>query len=151
MLDSAAESLGMGEPAAFLGRAMGATWEVPAASWRSALADSAGWHLGWREGRDSLALVVDGRGLPIRARLAREEHVVNIEYREWAVVRGRDWPVQLVISDEAGWVRARLKVEDLVISKRAESSWFEWRMSAGTRVLGWGEVRDVFQRLRGTP
>lgn len=150
VLDRAAESLGIGPPAAFLGRAMGATWKPPAEAWRSATADSAGWHVGWRDGGDSLAITVDGRGLPRQARLSREEHVVRIEYREWADVRGRQWPVAVEIADEAGWVRARLAVEDLVISKKAESAWFEWRMSAGTRVLGWEDVREVFRRLGGT-
>lgn len=140
------DSLGGSAPAAFLAQVFGATWRPPASAWSAARADSAGCTVAWRAGADSVELSVDGAGRPHLVRLLRDTHVVRVHYDEWESVRGREFPTVWSVRDDAGWVQARVRVEDLRFSARAEEDWFEWRMPSTTRVLSWSDIRELIRR-----
>lgn len=146
LVGGAGESLGVARPVAFVAQVFAATWRPPAAAWPRASVDSAGCTLAWREGADSLEMSVDRVGLPRLVRLERAGHVVRVRYERWEEVRGRQFPTALSVRDDEGWVAARVTVEDLRFSARAEEDWFDWRMPSTTRVLKWSEIRESLRR-----
>ncbi|MBI5169508.1 MAG: hypothetical protein HZA61_08475 [Candidatus Eisenbacteria bacterium] len=146
LLGGAGESLGVTRPAAFVARVLAATWRPPAGAWGAARADSAGCTVAWRDGADSLELSVDASGRPHTLRFERGVHVVHVHYEEWQSVRGREFPTALSVRDDEGWVRARVRVEDLRFSARADEDWFEWRIPSTTRVLTWSDIRDLIRQ-----
>lgn len=146
LVGGAGESLGVTRPVAFVAQVFAATWRPPAAAWPRANADSAGCTVAWREGADSLEMVVDRDGLPRTVRLERAGHVVRVRYERWEDVRGREFPTAISVRDDDGWVVARVTVEDLRFSARAEEDWFDWRMPSTTRVLEWSDIRESLRR-----
>jgi len=147
-LGGASESLSVGSPVALLGRALGATWDPPRAAWRGAVADSAGWTLAWREGADSLVMLVDRNAQPVRLHLARADAGVTVRYTMWDRVNGEAWPSRVELADDSGWARVRLGMENTRVSARASDDWFALRLTPDTRRLDWGELRDLLGRRR---
>ncbi len=145
---SAADSLGLGRPAEFAGRILGATWAPPADSWRLASADSAGWRIAWREGADSLELHVNGEAQPLDAWIGREGRGLRVRYTDWSRVDGEAFPARWEIADDTGWARIRLDLDEARAGARADSSWFEPRR-ADARVLGWTDLQDLLRHGRG--
>lgn len=146
LVGGAGESLGVTRPAAFVAQVFAATWRPPAAAWPLSVADSSGCTIAWREGADSLEMAVDREGLPRVVRLERAGHVVRVRYERWEDVRGREFPTAISVRDDEGWVAARVTVEDLRFSARAEEDWFDWRMPSTTRVLKWSDIRESLRR-----
>ncbi|MBK7368675.1 MAG: hypothetical protein IPJ04_12410 [Candidatus Eisenbacteria bacterium] len=146
LVGGAGESLGVTRPVAFLAQVFAATWRPPAAAWPLSVADSSGCTIAWREGADSLEMAVDREGLPRVVRLERAGHVVRVRYERWEDVRGREFPTAISVRDDEGWVAARVTVEDLRFSARAEEDWFDWRMPSTTRVLKWSDIRESLRR-----
>jgi hypothetical protein len=146
LVGGAGESLGVTRPVAFVAQVFAATWRPPAAAWPLSVADSSGCTIAWREGADSLEMAVDREGLPRVVRLERAGHVVRVRYERWEDVRGREFPTAISVRDDEGWVAARVTVEDLRFSARAEEDWFDWRMPSTTRVLKWSDIRESLRR-----
>jgi hypothetical protein len=139
------DSLRLGRPAELAARVLGATWAPPAAAWRVASADSAGWRVAWREGADSLALDVDGDAKPLEAWVGREGRGVRVRYSEWTRVRGEPFPARWELTDDTGWARLRLDLDDARASAQPDSDWFTPRHGAA-RMLGWEDLQDMFKR-----
>src|SRR5262249_15408078 len=118
------DSLGVREPARFLGRALAATWQAPAEAWREAVADSAGVRLAWSEGEESWRLSLDRAGRPRELKLDRGGLSLVVGYPRWSGAGPGAWPERIELADGAGWVRARLDVEDARRARRARASWF---------------------------
>lgn len=146
LFGGAGESLGVTRPVAFVAQAFAATWRPPAEAWTRAAFDSSGCTLRWREGPDSLEMVVNREGLPLTVRLEHSGRSVRVRYETWEDVRGREFPTAISLRDGEGWVVARVTVEDLRFSARAEEDWFDWRMPSTTRVLQWSDIRESLRR-----
>ena len=91
-------------------------------------------------------MTVNGEGLPVWVRLERSGRSVRVRYENWEDVRGREFPTAISVRDDEGWVVARVTVEDLRFSARAEEDWFDWRMPSTTRVLQWSDIRESLRR-----
>ncbi len=144
----AGDTLGIGEPAAFVGRVLGATWSPPESAWRAAARDSADWRLAWREGEDSLALRVDRDGLPAEAWVARGGRGVRVRYTEWTHLRGEPFPQRCDLADDTGWAHVRLDATDVRAAESAEESWFTPRRAEGWRTMGWDDLKAALARRR---
>lgn len=142
---AAGDSLGLGSPAAFAARIVGATWAPPAQAWRVASADSAGWRVAWREGADSLVLHVNGEAQPLEAWIGRGGRGVRVRYTDWTRVGGEPFPARWELADDTGWARVRLDLDEAFTSARADSGWFALRHGAA-RLLGWEDLRSVLER-----
>ncbi len=143
---AASESLGVGDPAALAGRVLGATWDPPAAAWRAAASDSAGWRLAWREGADSLALVVDADARPREAWLGREGRGVRARYEDWSRVRGEAFPARCELADDTGWARVRVRIDEVTAAEQPDSAWFTPRRRGDVRWLGWDDLKSLLER-----
>jgi hypothetical protein len=144
------ESLGIGAPAAFAGRVFGATWSPPRDAWRAAGADSGGWRVGWREGGDTLSLLVGADGRPAEAWFGRDARGVRVRYTGWTQVRGEPFPQRCELEDDSRWVRVRLDALDVRAPERPDDGWFTPRRTSGWRTMTWGDLRSVLER-RGLP
>jgi hypothetical protein len=140
------ESLGVADPAALAARVVGATWNPPPEAWRAAVADSAGWSLGWREDADTLAMDVDRDGRPVQVWMGREGRGLRVRYDEWMSVRGERFPARCQLADDSGWARVRLRFEAARAASHPDDAWFAPRRMAATRTLGWEDLRAAFQR-----
>ncbi|MCC6347975.1 MAG: hypothetical protein IT347_00060 [Candidatus Eisenbacteria bacterium] len=148
-LAGARESLGIAPPVGLLARSFGATWNPPREAWREASPESAGLRLKWREGSDSLELLIDRDSRPARVRLAGESGSVSVRYSGWERVAGTEWPGQLEIGDGTGWARVRLGVDAVHVAERADDGWFALRIPDGARRLDWDGLRDWLERRKG--
>jgi hypothetical protein len=144
------ESLGISAPAAMAGRVIGATWSPPRAAWQGAAADSSGTLLGWREGGDTLSLLVGTDGLPARAWVGREGRGLTVRYGGWSRVGGEAFPSRFELADDSGWARVRVDCLDARSEDRADDGWFSPRRAAGWRAMGWDDLKSALER-RGLP
>ena len=144
-----ADSLGVREPARFLGRALAASWQAPHEAWKAATLDSSGVRLEWREGEESWALVLDRSGRPRKLELARGGRTLSVGYPQWHGAGLAAWPGRIEVRDGAGWVSARLDIEDAHRAKRARSSWFAVTMPADVAPLELDDLRRVLSKGRG--
>ncbi len=137
------ESLGVGAPAAFAARALGATWAPPAQAWASAVADSTLLRLGWREGGDSLALVVGPDALPREAWIGRAGSGVRVRYEAWSPLRGEALPSRWRLADDSGWARVRVESANAQAVAQAHAEWFAPRRGFPAGALGWEDLRAM--------
>ncbi len=144
------DSLGLGSPAAFAGRVLGATWSPPREAWHAASRDSDGWRLGWREGGDTLALRVGPDGRPREAWIGRGGRGMRVRYTQWMPLRGESFPERSELADDSSWVRVRLDALDVRAQDRADEGWFARRRTDGWRTMGWDDLRSALER-RGLP
>src|SRR5262249_38247023 len=79
-VDDLADTLGVRDPALFLGRALTGAWDAPHDAWRQAVADSAGATLEWTGGDQAWQMRVDRDGRPREVRVAREGRTVTARY-----------------------------------------------------------------------
>lgn len=147
-LAGASESLRIAPPVGLLARSIGATWNPPRSAWREASAESLGLRLRWREGGDSLELLVDRDSRPAEVRLAGEAGSVNVRYSGWAHSGGADWPGMLEIRDGTGWARVRIGVDEVRVADRADDAWFALRIPEGARRLDWDGLREWLGRRK---
>jgi len=143
------DSLGVREPARFLGRALAASWQAPSAAWREASADSAGVRLAWTEGDESWQLKLDRAGRPRVLTLEREQRSIQVSYPQWRGAGSGAWPQRIEVSDGAGWVHARLDVEDTHKARRAKSSWFAVALPADAAPLELDDLKRAWQKTKG--
>lgn len=141
-LAGAGETLGIATPVGLLARAVGATWDPPGEAWKAAVAESLGLRLAWREGADSLALLVDRDARPAEVRLAGAAGSVAVRYSGWSRAGGAEWPGWIELRDGTDWARVRIGVEQLRVVERADDAWFALRLPDDARRLGWDELRD---------
>lgn len=146
---AAQESLGIAEPAALVARVLGATWDPPAAAWADAARDTSGARVAWREGADSLLLVVDRDARPRAAWLWRAGHGVSVRYDGWTRVDGEPFPERAELTDDTGWARVRITLDAARALGAPGRDWFAPRRNAG-EPLGWDAVRELLGRA-GTP
>jgi hypothetical protein len=142
---AAGDSLGLGSPAAFAARILGATWAPPPDAWLKASADSAGWRVAWREGPDSLVLHVNGEALPLEVWIGRDGRGVRVRYTDWTRVSGAPFPARWELADDTGWARVRLDLDDAYASARPDSGWFALRRGEA-RMLGWEDMKTMLER-----
>ena len=142
---AAGDSLGLGAPAALAARVQGATWAPPAEAWRVASTDSAGWRVGWREGADSLVLHVNGEALPLEAWIGRDGRGVRVRYTDWTRVSGEAFPARWELTDDTGWARVRLDLDEARASAQPDSDWFALRRGT-VRMLGWENLKTMLER-----
>ena len=146
-----ADSLGVREPARFLGLALAGAWQAPREAWQQAVADSAGVRLAWSEGREAWALAVDRAGRPRELKLERDGRSLLVSYPRWRGAGVSAWPERIDLADGAGWVRARLDVEGARRARRARASWFAVALPAGVAPLELEDLRRVLARRGGAP
>jgi hypothetical protein len=147
-LAGAGETLGIAPPVGLLARSVGATWDPPREAWRSASADSLGWHVAWLEGADTLELTVDRDARPAAVRLAGASGFVNVRYGVWSRAGGAEWPGSIELSEGTGWARVRLSVESVAAAERASDDWFALRVPADAQRLDWEGLRSWLDRRR---
>jgi len=147
-----AELLHQRAPVALLLTALAASWDPPADAWRQGVVESTQVWLGWREGADSLSLVVDGATRPVGLRIERAGRVLEVRYSGWRRVEGVDWPARVEIADTQGWLRMRTELQSLRSAERLHEDWFELRAPADAERLDWQQVRErLGARGEGTP
>jgi hypothetical protein len=149
-LPGLSDSLGIREPARFIGRALVAGWQPPDDAWRRARADSAGAELDWREGRESWRLRVDAAGRPSDVTVARDSHRVHVRYSGWHGAGPAALPGRVEVTDGAGWVKVRMDVEDARTHKRPRSTWFRLALPEDVEPLDLDDLRRAMslRRLR---
>lgn len=141
-IGSLGDSLHRPQPVAFLLTALAASWDPPAAAWREAIAESAVVRLGWRDGADSLTLVVDGATRPGEMRIERDGRVVWVRYSSWSQVGGLDWPTRIEIADADGRFRLRTELQSLRAVKQLNDRWFVLQAPADAELMDWQTVRE---------
>lgn len=144
------DTLGLVDPALFLGRALLAAWQAPHEAWQRAVTDSAGVTLEWPEGGDAWRLRIDRDGRPRDVRVAREAHSVTARYAAW---RGRGagaWPSRIELADGAGWVLVRVELEDLHTSKHPKPAWYALALPDDARRLELDDVKRVLSSRGGS-
>lgn len=147
---AAGDSLGLVTPALLAGRALGAAWAPPASAWRDAAPDSAATRLAWREGSDSLVLVVDAGARPVRGWIGRGRTGIAVRWSQWSSVGGEAFPMRAEVADDSGWVRVRLDCDEAHVAPRADDGIFAVRRGGNWRTVGLGDLGPVIQR-RGLP
>jgi len=144
-----ADSLGVREPALFLGRALAASWQAPREAWSAATPDSQGVRLTWQDGAEAWALTLDRAGRPRQLELARGERSVVVAYPLWRGAGAAAWPARIELADGAGWVRARLDIEDAHRARRARRSWFAMVIPENVAPLELDDLRRVLSSHGG--
>ena len=146
------DSLGVREPARFLGRALAASWQAPHEAWRAATPDSAGVRLDWREGDEAWTLWLDHKGRPRQLTLEREERSLRVDYPQWRGAGLGAWPQRIELSDADGWVHVRLDIEDTHHARASRPSWFAVSMPDEVTPLELEDLKRVIARARrGAP
>ena len=143
------DTLGVRDPALFLGRALGATWPVPREAWRRGVADSSGARLGWDERDEHWTLRVDREGRPLEVSVARGERTVTARYSSWHGTGPAAWPARVELADGAGWVRARFELEDVRAARRPRPAWFALVLPEDARRLELDDVKRVLSTRGG--
>jgi hypothetical protein len=137
------DSLGLRDPARFLGTALAATWQAPHTAWREAVADSAGVGLEWSELSEHWHMRVDREGRPREVGVESGGHEVNVRYSTWRGAGTAAWPQRLEVGDDAGWVQLRLDIEDVRAARRARPSWFTLVLPEDARRLELDDLKRV--------
>ena len=145
------DTLGLRDPALFLGRALLAAWRAPHEAWQRAVLDSAGATLEWPEGDEGWTLRVSREGRPQEIRVARGGRTVTVSYGAW---RGRGtaaWPGRIELSDGDGWVQVRVELEDLRTTKHPKPAWYALALPDDARRLELDDVKRVLSSRNGSP
>ncbi len=144
-----ADTLGVRDPALFLGRALTASWQAPREAWRAAVADSGGATLAWPQGDERWTLRVDRDGRPRDVTVARGERTVTARYAAWRGAGERAWPARIDLADGAGWLKVRFDLEDMRAAKRARAAWFALALPEDARRLELDDVKRVLSSRGG--
>jgi hypothetical protein len=147
-LPGLSDSLGIRDPARFIGRALVAGWQPPDEAWRRARADSAGAFLDWREGRESWTLRVDAAGRPSDLTVTRDSHSVRVRYSAWHGAGTAAMPARVEVEDGAGWLKVRMDVEDTHVHKRPRPTWFRLALPEDVEPLDLDDLRRVLSLRR---
>ena len=146
-LAGAGETLGVGGAGPWVARVIGATWMPPGSAWRAATREDELLTLTWREGPDSLALVLDGAGEPRAARLSRDGRGVQAVYDDWHAADGVRWPHRVTFSDQDGWLSCALSFESTSFPSRSRPEWMELRLPSDAHRIGWQGLREWLEAL----
>ena len=142
------DSLGVREPARFLGRALAASWQAPHEAWRGATPDSQGVRLGWRDGDETWTLWVDRAGRPRQIQLVRDGRSLVVRYPQWRGAGDGAWPQRIELADGDGWVNARLDMEDTYHAKKSRPSWFAVSLPEDVTPLELEDLKRVIAKVR---
>jgi hypothetical protein len=143
------DSLGVHEPARFLGRALAASWQAPPEAWRAATPDSGGARLSWQEGDEAWTMRVDGKGRPRQLSLARDQRSLAVDYPQWRGAGKGAWPQRIEFSDGDGWVHARVDMEDTHHAKASHPSWFAVTLPESVTPLELDDLKRLLAKVRG--
>ena len=144
-LPGLSDSLGIRDPARFVGRALVAGWQPPDEAWRRARADSLGAELDWREGRESWRLRVDAAGRPSDLTVTRDTHSVRVRYSGWHGAGAAALPARVDVEDGAGWLKLRMDVEESHAFKRPRPTWFRLVLPEDVEPLDLADLRRVLR------
>lgn len=147
-LPGLADTLGIREPARFIGRALVAGWQAPAEAWRRARADSGGVNLDWREGAESWTLRVDAAGRPSALTVARDKREVHVRYSGWHGAGAAALPSRVEVGDGAGWVKVRMDVETTRPLARPKPAWFRMVLPDDVAPLELDDLKRVLSLRR---
>ena len=140
--DAARDPLGLSHPGRLAFRVLAAAWRPPASAWAGAARAAGTLELRWAEEGDSLALRVDGEGLPVTLALARPDGArALVRYRAW---RGRApdaWPALIECEDGAARWSTRCRVDRTRFRDHPEPGRLEVRAAAGDQMLDWPGFR----------
>ena len=142
------DSLGVREPARFLGRALAASWVAPGEAWRAATPDSAGVRLDWRDQDEAWTMWVDRMGRPRELRLERDERSLQVLYPQWRGAGLGSWPQRIELSDGDGWVHVRLDMEDTHHAKASRPSWFAVSIPQEVTPMEFVDLKRVIAKVR---
>jgi hypothetical protein len=92
-------------------------------------------------------LHVDDDSRPLEAWVGRDGRGVRVRYTDWTHVRGEPFPSRWELTDDTGWVRLRLELDDARASAQPDSAWFAPRRGEA-RMLGWQDLQDMLKRGR---
>ena len=81
--------------------------------------------------------------------LARGERSVVVTYPLWRGAGAAAWPARIELADGAGWVRARLDIEDAHRARRARRSWFAMAIPENVAPLELDDLRRVLSSHGG--
>jgi hypothetical protein len=143
------DSLGLREPAHFLGRALAASWQAPREAWSTATPDSAGVRLDWREADEAWTLWLDRWGRPRELKFVRDERSLRVGYPQWRGAGKAAWPQRIELADGDGWVNVRLDMEDTHHAKSSRASWFAVSIPEEVTPLELEDLKRVIARVRG--
>jgi len=142
------DSLGIREPARFIGRALAASWQAPDEAWRAVTPDSGGAKLAWRDGDEAWTLRLDGMGRPRQLEIHREEHVLTVGYPQWRGAGLGAWPQRIELADGEGWVHARVDMESSYHAKKSRPAWFAVSWPDDVTPLALDDLRRVMAKVR---
>lgn len=149
-MPSLSDTLGLREPAQYLGRALTAVWQAPHEAWRGAVADSAGVTLEWPEQDERWTLRVDAAGRPREVSVTRGARTVTARYGAWRGAGAAAWPARVELSDGEGSLHVRIEIEAQRASKHARPEWFALVLPANARRLELDDVKRVLSSRGGT-
>jgi hypothetical protein len=149
-LDAVRDSFGPPAPGRLATRLVAAAWRPPASAaerWRDGALE-----LLWREGDDSLAVAVDGGGLPAEARLWRGAGAaVRVRYARWETTDGVAWPVAWSVVGGVGGPSLDCRVERVSFAPRPDRARLAVRVPRDAERIGADGLRRVLGALGRTP
>jgi hypothetical protein len=146
-LDATRDSLGLERPGRALARLWCAGWRPPRAAWADGTWDGDGLAVGWRDGEDSVTIVVDRDGLPTRASETRGGgRGVDVRYERWETVEGVAWPVALRVVTRDGALDLACRVDRVTFPRGGDGSRLAVRIPGGAERIGVADLRDLLER-----
>ena len=150
-LASLEESLGVRLPGAWACRAFAATWRPSDPRWVRGGEDSL-WHAAWLEGADSLAMALDGRGLPVSVELrSRAGRQLRVGYPAWNWADGEAWPARIEIEERGGAFRASLRLDRVRFLPQPDPQWMALAIPPSAERLDWEALRGALSRWGARP
>lgn len=140
-VDAALDSLGVREPGAWVVKLWSGTWRAPAGAFERGGIDRGLRVARWIERGDSLALAVDGDGLPAWLSVRRSAGELLVEYPEWGGVEGIRWPARIEVRESAGGVHFTCRVQRVRFLDRPERSRLTLQLPVDAERFDWEELR----------
>jgi len=145
------ESLGVRLPGAWACRALGADWRPLEPRWVRGTGDTL-WRAAWLEGTDSLAMALDGQGLPVSVELrSAGGRTLAVRYDAWNWSGGVAWPARLEFTAGSGAFHAELRLDRVRFLERPDPRWMALEIPAAAERLDWPALRDALSRLGSAP
>jgi hypothetical protein len=144
--DAAADSFGVADPGGLGVRLLSAAWRPPDDAWAGAVAVESLLVVRWAERRDSLALAIDGSGLPRSVTLTRRDGGEwRARYDSWSRESGAAWPAVIECADRDQRMEVTIKLDRVRFRARPDPARLAVRIPGGVRIEPWKRFRENFE------
>lgn len=145
-VDAALDSIGVREPGAWVVRLWSGTWRAPAAAFDRGEIEGGLRVARWIERGDSLALAVDGEGLPAWLSIGRSAGMLRVKYPEWGGWEGIKWPARIEVRESGDRVRFTCRVQRVRFLDQLEPGRLVLRPPGDAERYDWKELRSEMER-----